>query len=174
MSIDAFDSSLTRTIQNWPPLLQPIMIAASFLGLPLVLIVVAVAAALTSWRYAHPRIALGFVAGLVGLCLNTMLKLYFQRARPDTLYATGMHVKSFSFPSGHAYGGMVVYGLFAVLAYKYLPQPWNTLVSLALALLIILIGLSRIYLGAHYPTDVVAGWALGAMTLLVIILVIKP
>jgi undecaprenyl-diphosphatase len=85
-----------------------------------------------------------------------------------------MKIKSYSFPSGHAYGGMVIYGLLAYLAYKHLPHPWNLLSALLLGMLIIVIGVSRVYLGAHFPSDVAVGWLLGAITLALILIFIKP
>jgi undecaprenyl-diphosphatase len=85
-----------------------------------------------------------------------------------------MSRNSYSFPSGHTVGSTVIYGLLAYLAWQYLPQPWNVIGAIFCVLLILLISLSRIYLGAHFPSDVVAGWVLGAIGLAVIIFVVKP
>jgi undecaprenyl-diphosphatase len=78
-------------------------------------------------------------------------------------------VRSYSFPSGHAFGTLIFYGLFAYLDYTYLSSPVNWLITILLASLISLIGISRIYLKTHYPSDVVGGWLLGAISLLLII-----
>jgi undecaprenyl-diphosphatase len=85
-----------------------------------------------------------------------------------------MKIHSYSFPSGHAFGAMVFYGLWAYLAYKYLPHPWNITVAAILAVLIVLIGVSRVYLGAHFPSDVIGGWLLGGLFLVCIIKFIRP
>ncbi len=69
---------------------------------------------------------------------------------------------------------MITYGLLAYIAIKLLPQPWGIVVATLCGLLIALIGISRVYLGAHFPSDVLAGWALGAAALFVIIFVIRP
>jgi membrane-associated phospholipid phosphatase len=90
------------------------------------------------------------------------------------MYVAHMRIHSYSFPSGHSFGATVFYGLLAYLAWSRLPHPWNLLVVLLLVLLIILVGLSRVYLGAHFPSDVVVGWLLGGLSLFVIIKYIRP
>jgi membrane-associated phospholipid phosphatase len=75
--------------------------------------------------------------------------------------------RGFSFPSGHSALGMVAYGILAVLVSRSrLPRPWRTAIVVALGALVALIGISRIWLGVHYPTDVIAGWAAGGVIVL--------
>lgn len=89
--------------------------------------------------------------------LNHGLKLVYARARPtDGLIAP----ESFSFPSGHTMIGMVVYGAVAYLAWRRQPR-WAVGLGLGTIGVWLLVGASRIYLGAHYPGDVVAGLAAG-------------
>lgn len=171
---NAYDHLIARLVARLPQWLEPIMRAASFIGEPVSVVIVALIVVVTAWTRGHHRIAYAYIAGLAGFGGNTILKSIFHRARPQTLYAHSMRIKSYSFPSGHAYGGLVFYGLLAYLAYKYLPQPWNIIASVLLVILIFLIGLSRVYLGAHFPSDVTAGWLLGVITLLLIIVFIKP
>ncbi len=170
----AYDHKIAQLVAKLPHWLEPIMRAATFIGEPAVVVAVAVTVSVTAWLRGHHRITYAYLAGLVGFGGNTILKSVFHRARPQTLYAHSMKIKSYSFPSGHAYGGLVFYGLLAYLAYKYLPQPWNIVLMILLVLLVFTIGLSRIYLGAHFPSDVTAGWVLGAITLALIIIFIKP
>lgn len=108
------------------------------------------------------------------LLIGALLKLGFERARPLTEYALNMKFQTFSFPSGHSSGSVIAYGLLAYLAFAKLPAPWNIVVGLVLAIVPLFVGLSRIYLGAHFPSDVVAGWALGVGMLLVVIFVVRP
>jgi undecaprenyl-diphosphatase len=89
--------------------------------------------------------------------LTTVLKSVFQRARPE-LFDSGYHASFYSFPSGHATVAVGLYGMLTlVLAYRLRGRArWAVAVSGILVVL--LIGFSRLYLGVHYPSDVVAGY----------------
>jgi membrane-associated phospholipid phosphatase len=114
-------------------------------------------------RWLHVGTWLAALAG--GAVLNQLLKELFARPRPSfadpLLYET-----SYSFPSGHAMLSLVVYGVLAYFAVLIL-QTWRarTAVVFGVALLVVLIGVSRMYLGAHYFSDVVAGFAVGGLWL---------
>jgi undecaprenyl-diphosphatase len=85
------------------------------------------------------------------------LKAVFERKRPDFA-----DLETFSFPSGHAFGSAVVYGLLALVALRVFHRyRWRWVVAGGLALVFVAVGLSRVFLGMHYPSDVVAGWGLG-------------
>jgi undecaprenyl-diphosphatase len=94
--------------------------------------------------------------------LNTLLKESFQRTRPDFVpHLT--EVKTLSFPSGHAMAASIFYlTICAVLAQTAKRRREKIYIVGAGVLLTLLTGLSRIYLGVHFPSDVVAGWAAGA------------
>jgi undecaprenyl-diphosphatase len=98
----------------------------------------------------------------IGMLMNGMLKYAFHRSRPawdDPILMIG----SFSFPSGHAMAATLLYGfLAAFVVRKVQAWRWRVLVVLAAGLLIVLIGFSRLYLGVHYLSDVLAGMAAGA------------
>jgi membrane-associated phospholipid phosphatase len=101
--------------------------------------------------------------------LDVILKLIFARPRPslpDPLLA----LTSYSFPSGHAMGSMAFYGLLAYLAIQRLSTwRWRVAVVIAMVFLILLIGFSRMYLGVHYLSDVLAGYAAGFAWLVITI-----
>jgi undecaprenyl-diphosphatase len=120
------------------------------------------------------RIVYGMGVGVLTLGANTLLKHYIHRPRPDTLYVSNMYFQTSSFPSGHTVAATVVLGLAAYIAAKYLPAPWAYVVPVVLALFIVMVGISRVYLGAHFPTDVIAGWIIGVIVVALIIVFIKP
>lgn len=150
------------------------MVVVTFLGQPFFTVGIALAIAAYGFYKTNEKLVLaGSVAAITfGVC--SLLKAFLKRDRPETDYVNNMFFDTFSFPSGHAVGAMVTYGLLAYFALLYLPQPWNLIAATALGILIFLIGISRIYLGAHYPSDVIGGWLLGAAGLYVIIHYIKP
>jgi undecaprenyl-diphosphatase len=100
------------------------------------------------------------VAG--GMLLSTLLKRSFDRPRPD-LVPHGVVVYTASFPSGHAMMSAVVYLTLGTLLARVQPQRRLKAYILTLAVVLtVLVGLSRLYLGVHWPTDVLAGWIAGA------------
>lgn len=124
---------------------------------------------LIAWQQAKPHIVYGLGVGVAAMLANSLLKHFIHRTRPDTLYVSEMYFKTSSFPSGHAFGSTVVCGLLFYLSLKYLPEPWNLVAAASLGAFIFLVGVSRIYLGAHYPTDVIAGWILGGIVVTLIV-----
>ncbi len=101
------------------------------------------------------------VATFGGMLLSNVLKGFFARPRPD-LVSHLSHVSSSSFPSGHSINSAVVYLTLASLLDRVVERPAVRLYILAVALVLTgLVGISRVYLGVHYPTDVLAGWAVG-------------
>lgn len=104
-----------------------------------------------------------------GGVLNTILKHLFQRQRPDLPWL--VEAAGFSFPSGHAMMSFIFYGLLGYLTLLNLArkEKRRTVIGVT-AIIILLIGLSRIYLGVHYPSDVLAGFAAGSFWLIACIL----
>ena len=102
------------------------------------------------------------VSTSVGAGLSFLLKALFQRPRPD-LFPHGDTVLTTSFPSGHAMISTLVYLTLGVLLARLLTERRLEIFVVSSAMLVaLLVGLSRVYLGVHWPTDVLAGWAGGA------------
>jgi undecaprenyl-diphosphatase len=109
----------------------------------------------------HNQAVILFVSALGGLALNSFLKLIFERPRPD-LVPPLSRVFTTSFPSGHAALSSVAYLTIAALLASTTPSYRIRLYFMAVAALVtIAVGISRVYLGLHYPTDVLAGWCIG-------------
>jgi len=101
----------------------------------------------------------------VGMLLNAGLKLVFRRPRPH-LPEPLVHLATFSFPSGHAAASTVFYGALCALVFAHSSSRAVRTLALGLAaLMVLLVTFSRVYLGAHYVSDVVAGVAVGAICL---------
>jgi len=101
------------------------------------------------------------LTALFASLLNRYLKLAFQRPRPDLSWRL-IAQSGYSFPSGHALTSMVVFGLLLYLVRRYVTNKTRANALTALLLIpLIFVGLSRIYLGVHFPTDVLGGWLLG-------------
>ena len=102
------------------------------------------------------------VSVIAGTLLGSLMKHGFARPRPE-LVPHGSRIYTASFPSGHATMSAVVYlTLGALLARTEHAQRVKLYILSVAALLTLIVGLSRIYLGVHWPTDVLAGWALGS------------
>lgn len=110
---------------------------------------------------AFAAVGLVLIATLGGALLSFMLKSFFGRERPDAILHL-VTVHSASFPSGHAMLSAVVYLTLGALLAQVVPGRADKMYFLIVALVLtLLIGLSRVYLGVHYPTDVLAGWSVG-------------
>ena len=102
--------------------------------------------------------------------LSFWLKDLIGRPRPEAVHELG--IRTYSFPSGHSMSSIAFYGFLVYLTWRiYESKVKKIVISAILVLLIISIGLSRIYLQVHYPSDVLAGFAAGAACLLIFIMI---
>ncbi|MBD2180237.1 phosphatase PAP2 family protein [Planktothrix sp. FACHB-1355] len=163
---DKLDTSILLTIRELhTPLLDRIMLGITFLGEPevlLMLCILAIVALLILNRTAQTTMLA--IAGFGAIGLNYLLKDLFARTRP-ALWERILDVTSYSFPSGHAMISLVVYGAIGYLLASQF-KPHSRLIFSLTIFVISAIGFSRLYLGVHWPTDVVAGYAAGVVWLL--------
>jgi len=167
----AFDESILKALREpgdasnpiGPAWLADMMADLTALGgiAVLTLLVVGVVFYLLSVGKRGTALLVGGAVGS-GAILSALLKLGFDRPRPD-LIAHLSHAYSSSFPSGHAMLSAVTYLTLGVLLARAHERRRTKIIVMTYGVtLTVLIGLSRIYLGVHWPTDVMAGWALGA------------
>ena len=145
-----------------PPWFEEMAAEISALGGYTILITI-VALVLITLILLRKRAAALFLLLVIagGLVLSQALKLVFERPRPDLVNHLDRTFTS-SFPSGHASGSMIAYLTLAAVAIRFVPQHRVRLFLLWAGFsLAILIGISRIYLGVHWPSDVIAGWLIG-------------
>lgn len=167
--LQQFDRRVNAVIRGWPETIRPFMSGVTFLGSPMLVLAIGFISYLSAAKQGQPALERAFIYAAAAYALNTLLKLSLHRRRPYNLDITTLGVKSYSFPSGHAFGTVIFYGLFSYLDFKYLIRPWNILIAALLWGLILLIGVSRVYLQAHYPSDVIGGWILGGLSLAIVI-----
>jgi undecaprenyl-diphosphatase len=120
--------------------------------------------------YRHLRAEALFLATAIlgSIALNGILKVFIQRPRPQLPWA---HVPlDYSFPSGHSMNSLVFYLAIALIIWTRAKAPAGSIAVIAALLIAISVGLSRIYLGYHYLSDVIGGFAAGLAWLLVVAL----
>lgn len=162
----AFDTSILLYLRSLhTPLRDRVMLAFTFFGEPNLLLALSVSLGIMLWVRKHRSEATTIaVTGAGALGLNILLKQLFARARPQ-IWERTVEVKFYSFPSGHAMISMVIYGLLGYLLGSRFPKQRWWIYSLTV-ILVAIIGLSRLYLGVHWPTDIIAGYTAGLVWLI--------
>ncbi|MEV6413609.1 phosphatase PAP2 family protein [Kribbella sp. NPDC051718] len=145
--------------------------ALTFIGSVPVLVALMLVAAVLLWRWTGtlraPGLLLFAMAG--SAALTYVLKLLVERKRPGITFVLGPVDNGYAFPSGHTLNSTVFFGMLAGLMWASLRSSRaRTAVGLTATVLSLGIGLSRVYLGYHWATDVLAGWAI-AVTWLTIV-----
>ncbi|MEP6946124.1 MAG: phosphatase PAP2 family protein [Acidobacteriota bacterium] len=162
---NAFDQAVRNGIHSASsPALTSFFIGVSFIGSPVFLITLGVVAVIAFAYLGKKRGSILIVITMAGeIVLDVGLKGIYARARPEPFFNYALP-QSFSFPSGHALGSLCFYGIVAwIIATRTTSLAIRWTAPSTAALLILLVGVSRIYLGVHYPTDVLAGFTAGAV-----------
>jgi undecaprenyl-diphosphatase len=167
----AIDQSIILAMRNPADCADPLgppwveEIARDFTAMGGVAVLCLLTAAVTGFLFLDRKPAAALLTAAAigsGLILSSALKYGFSRERPD-LVPHGSHVYTSSFPSGHSMLSAVTYLTLAALLMRVQPRLPLKLYTLALAILLTLgVGASRVYLGVHWPSDVLGGWAAGA------------
>jgi len=154
-----------------PPLTAAMLVVTNLNSTVAVGVYAALIGLYEAWRRNWRRVALLVACVGGGLALNDFVKHLVQRARP-VFDAPHLTLQTYSFPSGHAAGSMLLYGLLLVGWIRWIAKPGaRTAAAIALVALVGIVGLSRIYLGVHYLSDVLAGYAEGAAWLALCVMV---
>jgi undecaprenyl-diphosphatase len=142
----------------WLPLVARDITALGSVTVLSLVVIAVVGFLILQRKYDAMRFVIASVVGSV--LLSTVLKMLFARERPDVPHL--VYVSSASFPSGHAMLSATVYLALGALLAAIEPKRSTRAYLLSVAMLLtFLVGLSRVYLGVHYPTDVLAGWTAG-------------
>ncbi len=158
-----FDDSIRGFVHSFAtPFLTEVMRLASFLGSTLFLVLLGLVVFGVFYYLKRRRAAILFAITTIGATiLLVSLKLAFHRVRPEPFFDTILPT-SFSFPSGHSLASFCFYlALAAIVTNRIKNLSFKIIIWIFSAALVLLIGISRIYLGVHYPSDVVAGFVVG-------------
>jgi undecaprenyl-diphosphatase len=160
-ALDVLASDAASAMRN--SICTSVMWIATLMGDARVMIVETVVAAVLLAIWGHPRRAVSVVIlVLSGTYASETLKGIVERARPTGALVALTDPASFSFPSGHALAGILLFGSLALmLAASRAPMPLRIWGSVAVALVGLTIGASRVYLAVHFMSDVLASWLLG-------------
>jgi undecaprenyl-diphosphatase len=167
------DGVITWLHGYWGPTTDRLMLLFTTIGEFWALSLIGAVAAIFLLRYGRWIDAAGLVLATAGAgILNLVLKSMFERARPD-LFDGPIHLTTYSFPSGHAMDSIAALGMLAFAAVRLVgSRLLQAAIVLAAGLIVFLIGLSRVYFGVHYPTDIVGGYLAGATWLAISILTV--
>lgn len=165
----ALDLNITLTVQTirapWFGLLMRLVSWPGYLPQAPVITIVLV---LVVWWLGTEKAAFMTVLTAIGVqLLNWLIKILIQRPRPGKdLVEVYRELSTFSFPSGHVMFYTAFYGFLLYLSYSSLKNYWLRLIlGLVFGGLILLVGVSRIYLGVHWPSDVLGAYIIGALSL---------
>jgi undecaprenyl-diphosphatase len=164
-----FDSTIRNAVHAWANTsFTESAQTLSFVGSAYVWVPALAVAIAAFWLIGDRRAAFGLAIIMAGATiLDNGLKLAFHRVRPEVFF--GVLPNTYSFPSGHALFNLCFYGGLAISLTSRVRGPGLRIATWSVAALLVLgIGLSRIYLGVHYPTDVLAGFLAGGAWLLAV------
>ena len=161
---------LTKLHSHATPLLDTIVKILTQLGGALFIVAIVLLLAALFYRRKDFQSArlLVFIAGGAGV-INFFLKLFFQRDRPSLWDALVLE-HSYSFPSGHAMASSA-FAFSMMLIFRH--SKWRWLVVALGSIYVLLVGVSRVYLGVHYPSDILAGWCISLFWAIVAFKVVK-
>ena len=169
----AFDKTVLLWIHSFAnPTLDIVMRSITRLNDPSTVVVIAgLVFSVLLWRRYYAEAQIFVINCLGGVVLSYGLKSVFRKIRPN-LWQSAIEDLSFSYPSGHALGSTVLYGFIAYLIASRYPQ-FSLLIYTTVVCLIGSIGLSRLYLGVHWPTDIIGGYGIGFLWLTFCITMLK-
>ena len=152
--------------------LDAVVPSITYIGEPLVVSVAASVLALVLVYFRRWIAAIVLLCGIAGSgALNYIAKHIAERARPE-LWERIVHETSFSFPSGHATASMALALCVVALLWN---TRWRTVSCVSAASYVVIVGLTRLYLGVHYPSDIIAGWLMSiAWVAVVVLLALRP
>ena len=164
------DEPFARWVQGWrTPWLDQAVLAVSKLGDAWVALSLVGATVLLLVLFHRKADALMTAVSLVPMAVGNALKMAVGRARPEQAVA-GTEVTGLAFPSGHALFALIFGAILILLAQELIQTSWTKrVVQVVLGVLVLVLGLSRVYLGAHWPSDVIGGYLFGGASMVLLL-----
>lgn len=169
----SWDVGIAKSLQSLPPLTTFMLFISGFYNISLGVLVFVIALGFVYLK-GYRREAVFIPAVLFTPALNSIMKELISRPRPTAaLIDVFEPLPSYSYPSGHVMFYVVFFGFLAFLAVSLpkLAPRWRVIILSVCLPLVVLVGVSRIYLGAHWPSDVLGAYLIGGLYLFVLILV---
>lgn len=168
-----FDQYFLLWLRPWAnPILDQGMLTITQLGdFNIVIIVITITLSVLFWKSYYQEAKIYLLACFGFVILADGMKLLFAKPRPQ-FWTHLVEAGSFSFPSGHAVGSVIIYGFIGFLLSYHYPK-FSQLIYCFITILILLIGFSRLYLGVHWPTDIIAGYGIGFLWLTCCVTLLK-
>jgi undecaprenyl-diphosphatase len=159
-STQEFDMKIRNVVHGWAsPMLTRAMLGITQLGEPTIVILLGVLVVWRLWVAGRPRAAVLLAIAAAGAqACDQALKYSFARPRPSVFFGFAQP-HTYSFPSGHSVESCCFYGVLAAILTAATPSyPRKAAIWIAASAITLAVGISRIYLGVHYPTDVLGGY----------------
>lgn len=168
-SIRTFDRTIQTLVDKLPRRLGSAMLFFTLIGQPPFTVGIAAVTFGYGWALGLSHYQWAGVTAVGTIIIVSLLKLVLRRPRPSNDYVRHMLIQTFSFPSGHAAGALVSYGLVATIV-AYLWPAFAIPVWVGALVITFFISLSRVYLKAHYASDIIGGWLVGSVGLALIVI----
>lgn len=168
-SLHAFDRRIGHLVDRLPKWVHPFMDFFTLIGQPPFTIGISAVSLGYGLALNKPFYLYAGTVSILTIILSSVLKITLHRARPVNDYVKSMMFKTYSFPSGHAAGALVSYGLAALIVANKWPE-WTVTAWVVALIATFLVSVSRIYLGAHYTSDIIGGWIVGGAGLAIIVI----
>lgn len=170
--LQRFDSGVTSLVTSLPAWVSSFMHSLAYIGHPALFLVIAGGIIFIGITQHLPRLIVAGGVLIATIATSSLLKVIVHRERPVNDYTKDLI--TLSFPSGHATASFIGCGIIAYFLWARLPNIYGVIAALVVMMFGLLVGISRIYVGAHYPSDVIGGWLLGAIALAIIIFIVRP
>jgi len=154
--VSAFDRKWYERVHKLP--LNDLVYATTVVGHPLIIAIIVALTGFALYDNNYKNLAYRVAIFLPLLFVVSAIKLFIHRVRPKESFKGRVLIDFYSFPSGHAYASMMLTVIFTYLAWVFLSPAWTIAIAIMFGATTLLVGLTRVYIQAHFMSDVIGGW----------------